>query len=112
MDHFERASVDPTHSLRRLEAQPVGIPIPSPAPSSRSPIHVTNPVYCLAASGGRASHSSEVAVVERLLRGSALGRMFAVSLLITMAISPFLKGILVGLAIIGVAGAVRMLLGT
>ena len=113
MDHFERASVDPTYSLRRLEAQPVGIPIPSPArPSSRSPIHATNPVYCLPASGGRGSHTSEVAVVERFLHGSALGRMFAVCLLIAMAISPFLKGILVGLAIIGAAGAVRTLLGT
>jgi len=38
--------------------------------------------------------------------------MFGVSLLIAMAISPFLKGILVGLAIIGAGGAVRALLGT
>lgn len=95
MDHFERASDNPIYSAR-WPADPVGMPMSSPArPSSRSP-----------------SHTSEAAVVERFLHGSALGRMFAVSLLIAMTISPFLKGILAGLAIIGAAGAVRMLFGT
>ncbi|MYD96852.1 MAG: hypothetical protein F4X98_05640 [Gammaproteobacteria bacterium] len=95
MDHFERARDNPTYSVR-WPVDPVGRPMPSPVrPSPRSP-----------------SPTLEVAVVERFLHGSALGRMFAVSLLIAMTISPFLKGILVGLAIIGAAGAVRMLLGT
>ena len=94
MDHFERAD-NPTNSVR-WPADSVGMPMPLPVrPSSRSP-----------------SHTLDAAVVESFLHGSALGRMFGVSLLIAMAISPFLKGILVGLAIIGAGGAVRALLGT
>ena len=53
-----------------------------------------------------------MAIIERLLEGPSLDRTFAVFLLIAMAISPFLNGVLVGLAIIGAGGAVRTLLGT
>ena len=96
MNHFERARVNPTYSPRGFGDHPVDIPTPSPAqPLSES-----------------ASHTSELAIVERLLDGSTLGRTLAASLLIALTISPLLKGIVAGLAIIGAAGAVRTLLGT
>ena len=95
MGRLERASVNPTYSLRMLGNQTAGMPARLAAsPSPGSPLH-----------------ASEVAIIERLLDRSTLGRTFAVSLLIAMAISPFLKGILAGLAIIGAAGAVRTVLG-
>ena len=70
------------------------------------------PVRLKSSSSGSPSHASELAIIEGLLDGSTLSRTFAVSLLIAMAISPFLKGTMAGLAIIGAAGAVRTLLGT
>ncbi|MCY3624191.1 MAG: hypothetical protein OXH68_21095 [Gammaproteobacteria bacterium] len=96
MNYFERASVNPTYAVRGLGDQPVGMPTPSPVPPS----------------AGSATHTSHMAIIERLLEGPSLDRTFAVFLLIAMAISPFLNGVLVGLAIIGAGGAVRTLLGT
>ena len=49
--------------------------------------------------------------VDLLLTGTSLSRAVVAALLLTMAVAPFLKGLLAGFALAGAAAAVRDVLG-
>ena len=99
---------------RRDKASPTG---DDPVPVAREPAPTRRPEAAAgdadASSGERPNRATDPDAPLRtlLLCGTPLAHAGAAMLLLTMAVAPFLKGILAGFALAGAAAAVRDVLG-